>query len=328
MCLLACSSGGSNTGTAAGGNSSSNTDADSGTPSGTGGSGTVGSGSGNAGASGSPAGGSGNVAGASNAGGSSSTAPDIDALLEEVELACETDCVAIQDSGCPPANINRPTCELQCVVQTNYLGEFCLSEYANLISCRGAGGYACVNDNPVAESNCPSEQSTFSMCTVDLGCKRYCAAARDNGCGGDSLAGCIDDCIAGRDDYPMGCRYAYDGLRQCQGQSPEGCVDGALQAAQQCDYSVVSLAECIADDSEDLCAGWCFAAEQLGCPLSDCTTNCAAMMLDETCGTQFTDMVDCGMFFGDVGCVDEQLLGTSICDTEASAYLACQSPTP
>jgi hypothetical protein len=288
-----------------------------------------------AGGSSSSAGGSSATAGSASgdAGESTGGTPgmltmDVDALLEEVSLACEADCDAILATECPPANVNRPTCELQCVVQTNTLGEFCLSEYAALVNCRAAGGYACVNDFAVAESNCPSEQSAFSMCTVDLGCKRYCAAARDGGCGGDSLDGCIEACLAGRDDFPMNCNYRYDALRLCQGTTNAECVDGELTTAQPCSYQVVSLAECISDETMDLCSGWCYAAEELGCPLADCATQCPAQMMDETCGVQFTDMVDCGMFFSDVGCMEEQLVGTSICDTETSAYLMCLNPPP
>lgn len=282
---------------------------------------------------GSPNGGTAN-AGAANGGSTSSTggngtAPNIDALLDQVSAACEADCVAIQATECPPANVNRPTCELQCVVQTNTLGEFCLGEYAALVDCRAAGGYACVNDFPVAEANCPSEQQAFSMCTVDLGCKRYCAAMRDEGCSAEPLDTCIAQCLAGRDDYPMGCSYRYDALRQCQGTTPGECVDGELTSTEVCSYSVVSLAECLSDEAQDLCTGWCYAAEELGCPLENCATECPAMMMmDATCGMQFADMVDCGMFFGDVGCVDMTLMGTSICDSEAMAYTMCLNPPP
>jgi len=291
-------------------------------------------------ATGSIAGSGGSSAGAtSDAGSSSGGTPaaeggidlppgNVDQLLEVVSLACEADCVAIHATECPPANVNRPTCELQCVVQTNYLGEFCLPEYAALVNCRASGGYACVNDFPTPESNCPTEQAAFSACTVDLGCKRYCATARDEGCGGASLDTCIEECIAGRDDFPMGCSYYYDAVRQCQGTTPGTCVDGSLGGAEQCSYSVVSLAECIADETQDLCSGWCYAAETLGCPLAMCETECPAMLVEPTCGTQFSDMVDCGMLFSDVGCVDAMLVGTSICESETMTYQTCLNPPP
>ncbi len=261
-------------------------------------------------------------------GGTPATTTDVDLLLEEVSTACEADCVAIHATECAPTNVNQPTCELQCVVQTNTLGEFCLSEYAALVNCRAGGGYACVNDFPVAEANCPSEQSALSTCTIDLGCKRYCATARDAGCGGASLDACIDECLAGRADFPERCSYGYDGLRQCQGTTAAECVDGALTTAQQCSYQVVSLAECISDETQDLCSGWCYAAEELGCPLANCATECPARMTEMTCGMQFSEMVDCGMFFSDVACMDDQLVGTSVCDTETTAYLTCLNPPP
>jgi hypothetical protein len=312
-----------------------------------GGGNSAGSSSANAGAmnsaddpDGGPAAGGNNTAGSGNgsqggngdggAGGTATTEPtDVDLLLEDVSLACEADCVAIHATECAPTNVNQPTCELQCVVQTNTLGEFCLPEYAAVVNCRAAGGYACVNDFPTPEANCPSEQAALTACSVDLGCKRYCATARDEGCGGESLDACIEQCIAGRDDFPMNCSYRYDALRQCQGTTPATCVDAQLTTSEQCSYQVVSLAECISDETMDLCAGWCYASETLGCPIADCATACPAMMMmDATCGVEFSDMVDCGMFFSDVGCVDNQLVGTSVCDTEATAYQTCLAGPP
>lgn len=319
--LGACGGGGSNRGTpaATAGNTANVDEPDSGVAgaSNTGGNSSTGGATAMAGSSG------------AGTGGTPVTTTDVDLLLEEVSTACEADCVAIHATECAPTNVNQPTCELQCVVQTNTLGEFCLSEYAALVNCRAGGGYACVSDFPVAEANCPSEQSAFSMCTIDLGCKRYCATARDAGCGGASLDTCIEECLAGRDDFPMNCNYRYDGLRQCQGTTPSECADGSLTTSAQCSYQVVSLAECISDESMDLCAGWCYAADTLGCPITDCTTACPAMMMmDATCGMEFADMVDCGMFFSDVACMEDQLVGTSICDTETTAYLTCLNPPP
>jgi hypothetical protein len=39
-------------------------------------------------------------------------------------------------------------------------------------------------------------------------------------------------------------------------------------------------------------------------------------------------MVDCGMFFGDVACMDDQLVGSSVCDSETMAYQTCLTGPP
>jgi hypothetical protein len=207
---------------------------------------------------------------------------------------------------------------------TNQLGEFCLGEYANLVNCRAEGGYECVNDNPTQLSTCASQQQDYYACTVDLGCKRYCARARDEGCGGPSLDLCIEECIGGRADYPENCSYYYDGWRSCQAYADSECVEGELSTPAQCDYQVSNLAACISDESMDLCTGWCWAAKTLGCD-NGCDTACPTEMADPDCGQLYTDAVDCGLFFEDLACGESQLEAVSICESDWAAYITCKN---
>ncbi|HEX6764057.1 MAG TPA: hypothetical protein VF103_01240, partial [Polyangiaceae bacterium] len=61
----------------------------------------------------------------------------------------------------------------------------------------------------------------------------------------------------------------------------------------------------------------------LGCGGADCATDCAAKLVESTCGTQFNDMLDCALFFNDAACSDGQMLSNGICDSEATAYKNC-----
>jgi hypothetical protein len=263
-------------------------------------------------------GGSGGKGGTSGTG-TGATGP----ALDRIEDACGVDCDAQFALECAPASQNTLTCKYQCAAQTGQLGDFCLTEYAEVVECRGAGGYACVMDRPYQNSTCAVEQLALSMCIQDLGCKRACDKSVDEGCTSMSLDECIDACIAKGDAVPMDCSYYTDSIEMCKVTSSATCVDGELSAPEACNRSV-SLAECIADETMDDCEGWCWAADELGCGGDDCMTECANRLADATCGMAWQEVMYCGLLHDEAVCVDGFLAASgSICDTEQPAYTMC-----
>jgi hypothetical protein len=265
--------------------------------------------------------------GSSGSGTGGSASGNTDELLDVIENHCEADCDAQFALDCAPANSNALVCETSCVATTAQLGDFCLVEYAALVECRAAGGYSCVQEYPYPNSTCASQQLAFSECTRDIGCKRYCAKSVEDACTGASLEECIEACFAEEAALPDDCERYFDGVPYCQAtMTGTTCADGELSTPEGCAYSVMSVAECLTEESTDLCEGFCWAANRLGCGGDDCASDCAAKSADATCGTAYVDMLDCAMFFGDAACVDGAFMGNSICDSEAQTYATCLAP--
>jgi hypothetical protein len=248
--------------------------------------------------------------------------PGGDASLEEVEAACEADCQAQFATECAPANQNELTCELQCASITVQLGDFCLDEYTAWVGCRADGGYDCVMGYPYPRSTCAGEQQAFTACSADLGCKRYCQDAVSAGCGGDSFEGCLDVCLADKAAAAGYCGIYLDSWRLCEAQFGITCADDGPISAPECVYGLGSYADCVADELDDPCAGYCLVADEIACG-SDCAADCAARVTDPTCGQSFASLVDCELRHGDFTCSGEVLLGTGICDYETSNYQTC-----
>jgi hypothetical protein len=245
--------------------------------------------------------------------------------LDRIEEACEVDCDAQFALECAPANQNTLTCKANCAAQTGQLGDFCLTEYAELVECRGEGGYACVTTYPYPNSTCAAQQLAFSMCLQNIGCKRSCDKSVDEGCTSMSLDECIDACIAEGATLPENCSYTWDGIAACKLQADAACVDGELETPMTCAPNVMRVAECIYDDATepDMCEAWCWAADTLSCGGTDCMAECARREADATCGMAWTEVMDCGLFFGDAGCADGYLAANSICDSEMTTYTTC-----
>ena len=242
--------------------------------------------------------------------------------LDEVEEACEADCEAKFATECAPTNQNVLTCKLSCASATLQLGEFCLEEYTTVVQCRADGGYDCVNGYPVAKSTCAAEQATYTECTTDLGCKRLCKWAVDESCGETSFDACLTACVDEKNALPQYCQYYVNGIHMCEVQSGLECVEDEATTLGDCSYQALSAGECIADETEDLCAGWCWSAEALGCG-DGCSTDCQAKLSDETCGTAFDDVIDCGLLHNDAQCQDGTLVGIDICASQQMTYDTC-----
>jgi hypothetical protein len=143
----------------------------------------------------------------------------------------------------------------------------------------------------------------------------------ENGCVAD-FDGCLASCIAEKDSLPENCAYRLDSFAHCEGVYGDTCIDGDLATDEVCLSSALDIAECIWDYGEDMCAGWCWGAEKLGCGQT-CASNCAAASEDVSCGTAYVDMIDCALLYGYAACTDGQLLGTDLCEDETAAWLAC-----
>ena len=299
-------------------------DGSAGAPDGSGGTnaGATGGSGGDPGAGGSSVAGKGGGSGSGGTGGSKSG--NTDELLDVIEGHCEADCAAQYALDCAPANSNALVCETSCVAATAQVGDFCLVEYAALVECRAAGGYECLQEYPYPRATCAGEQLAFSECTVDIGCKRYCARSIEEGCTDAALDDCIVVCLEEKSALPDDCERYYDGVPYCEATTTATtCVDGKLTTPEVCSYSVMSVAECLTEESTDLCEGFCWAADRLNCGGDDCAADCAAKSADETCGAAYVDMLDCAMFFGDAACVDGTFSGNGICDSEAQTYATC-----
>jgi hypothetical protein len=261
---------------------------------------------------------------ASTTGANTSTTGADTAGLDEVEAACEADCEAQFATECAPGNQNVLTCKLQCATITVQLGNFCLDEYTAVVQCRADGGYDCVNGFPTPKVTCAAEQVAFSECSVDLGCKRYCDGAIAAGCGGASFDACLDGCLAERAALPERCGLYFDGLPLCEAQAGIECVDGQPATTGDCGYAVANIADCIADETDDLCQGYCYLADGLACG-TNCPADCASRLADPTCGQQFDNLVECMLRYGYVECVDGMLTGVQLCDSETAAYDTCMA---
>jgi hypothetical protein len=90
-----------------------------------------------------------------------------------------------------------------------------------------------------------------------------------------------------------------------------------------CATLVIETGDCLHDSADDYCVGWCYASDALGCSSAECLDDCHAKADDTTCGTQWTSMLDCALFFGDAACTDGELMGNGICDSEVSDYQTC-----
>jgi hypothetical protein len=279
--------------------------------------GGTGGGSGSSGSSGASS------KGGSGSGGGGSTNGDTEAKLDAIGEVCEADCDAQFATDCAPANSNTLTCEYSCAAATAQLGDFCLDEYRDYIECRGDGGYDCVNDFPYQRSTCVLEQTAYSTCAQHIGCKRYCKESVDQGCSDVPFDDCFADCTGGDEAVPADCSYQIETIAYCQVTAGAVCVDGALSTPAACASSVLYVAECVSDESGELCDGWCWAANRLGCGGDDCAAECAAKKADATCGNAWNELLDCVMFFGDGACVDGAFNGNGICDSEVTNYKTC-----
>lgn len=282
---------------------------------GSGGSATGGSSSSGTGGSGGSAKGGGSGTGSSTGGG---------ATLDDIGDACKADCDAQFALDCAPTTTNTLTCQLSCAAQTTQLGDFCLTEYHDYVQCRADGGYDCVSSNPYPRATCAKEQLAFTQCAQHIGCKRYCEKVGELGCSDAAFDACVDSCTQGDTTLDTTCAYSYESIAYCQAtQGAAVCQGDGLSVPAVCTSAVMNVAECIDRNASDMCVGYCWAADHLGCGGDDCAGDCAAKTADTACGGRWNDLLDCVLFFGDAECTADGLTGNGICDSEMSAYQSC-----
>lgn len=272
------------------------------------------------------------TAGTSGTSSTSTELPDpsqTPAKLDAIGEACESDCDQQFALECAPKNTNTLTCQLTCAAATTQLGDFCLTEYHELIACRAAGGYDCVSDNPYPRSTCAKEQLAFSQCSQQIGCKRACQLKLQLGCSDESFASCVDTCAQ---PHPVVenasssiCPVYYQQIAYCKAQYATACDGDELELPTQCRSNILQVAECVENHSSQSCAGWCWASEQLGCAPENCEEDCAAKKADTTCGRDYERLLDCTMRRGnEVTCTENGLETTSSsCQSEAERYQTC-----
>lgn len=247
-------------------------------------------------------------------------------LLDAIGAACKQDCDAQFALDCAPTTSNSLTCQLSCATTTTQLGDFCLEEYRDYVQCRADGGYDCVSGAPYQRSTCAVEQLAFSQCTQHIGCKRFCEKTQELGCNDTPFDTCLADCTTPDPTLPSTCAYETETIATCQATSSKACDGDALEMPAACESSVLEVASCIDENgSSGYCDAWCWASDKLGCGPADCATDCATKTADTTCGSQWTSLLDCVLFFGDGMCSADGLTiaGNGICDSEQSEYQTC-----
>lgn len=237
------------------------------------------------------------------------------ASSDEFISACEDFCEGYLSLECSTTGVTVEQCKSACPYQEQQLGGYCVAEYTAAFECTSLGGFECVNGNAVPKNACIAENSALQQCQTTAGCERFC----DNGGDACSSGDCIDTCES--DKAELGdCSFEYDGLLTCYAQTGVEC-DGDIPSPAGCTEPILRVGDCLTNFGEDLCAGWCWAADRLGCG-EGCLADCEEKIADPTCGSDFASIIDCGLFFDAAGCSGSELVATD-CEFEVDNYESC-----
>lgn len=258
-----------------------------------------------------------------------------DALIEGCQAYC--DAALTEKCGDFPLTVNQ--CKAQCDFLPNQTKGFCETEAGAVYQCQADGGFTCTGFDtdgdgmddtfqPVPNSTCIAEQQAYLDCENTAGCKRFCAAAEEEGCGS---ASCVDDCETKKAGYEMGadgmsCALQYNAYVNCGGQLGVVC-DGSTPRPQEfCVDQAFSVAECVAGSNADACTVYCTGADILACGSADCASTCSANAADAACGSNWNSMIDCLSFFGDGACEAGMFLPTAdgICSSDRTSWESCK----
>ena len=220
-----------------------------------------------------------------------------------LEVACEKACDKLAAADCEEVNVGN--CSSACGYFVEQLDGFCVEEYADNYECAAEIDYTCKDGYPYPEdldaaAACNESTQKLSVCLQGLGCKKFCRAASEAGCGGTSEALCVQECEASR-PADVFCAGDYDQLRDCQTEDME--CEGGKPSSAACDYERESLVECLSSSSGDgdPCGGYCFLAIDEGCEKESataCQAECQAMFTQappgaESCSYEFDDIKSC-----------------------------------
>ena len=279
----------------------------------------IGCGSGSDGTPTFPAGTGNEIANAESSGGQNNGV-----FMEVLEAACEQRCdlMLAPDCAASRATLSKTQCEYQCVISGEIIGSFCNDEYLAVVNCDVDGGFECVNDYVTSKSACMSEKLAHSDCAEDLSCKLNCQKLEDLGCGSGDVEGCVTDCNADIASYGE-CKNQYGNLVHCQQNWADACTSDGISLHNNCLNQVSKVASCLMDDGYwEICDAWCWLANYIGCS-TGCVDQCTANHSDVTCGSAYEEMLDCGLFFDDIACVDGTLMAVDICESDWENWQEC-----
>ncbi len=243
---------------------------------------------------------------------------------KKFEDACLDYCDAQEAAGCAQQFITVEQCRASCGLYESQLGGLCLTEYTATFECSAAAGFECIMGYPAPKGGaCLSETNALLTCQEQASCISYCSSAVDAGCGGSDTASCETQCQAEREDLadPYYCDFEYDDLLTCWGETGVTCSNGQAVAGG-CGEEVLSVGDCIGFDN--LCAGYCWAAERFECGAETCASDCSVKAGDPTCGRDYEDLLECVLREYEATCVDG-LLFSEFCDYERMQYEQCLS---
>jgi len=238
--------------------------------------------------------------------------------------ACEDYCEAQAGPGCAKGQ-PADTCKSQCGALPSVLEGQCVAEYTATFDCASKTEFTCVSDFPVP-NGCLTESQALVQCQQDAPCKGFCKSAVAAGCGGVSEDACLSACKAEVEAADF-CDHELEDLRECEGKEGVQCVDGKPHTTV-CAEEKRDFADCLAFDDE--CAGYCWLADDAGCPGSGgkdgCVMSCQTKLGASSCQFEYRQLLQCAVDNG-VTCNGADPT-TSSCATEQQAYDACAMQNP
>jgi len=253
--------------------------------------------------------------------GDSADGGDTDALV----ASCKDFCSGFFGVSCSTqSSLTESQCNSACDYLPTQLDGQCVAEYQATFDCSNAGGYQCVDGvGPAPKAACVEESTALNACTSSLGCKKYCKAAIDAGCGGTSEDACVDDCQADRTAFET-CSFDLDSLHDCQTENGVSCSGGAPSTAG-CEDEATQISDCLAT-FVDGCLGYCYASVSNGCSAESrdaCVEGCSATKnANASCTYQYEYWLECvARSFSPTCAVGE--LDASECASDRQSYDSC-----
>jgi hypothetical protein len=241
----------------------------------------------------------------------------------ELEAACGEDCKAKQAAGCTMNIGSLDQCLAQCLI-IDEQSPYCLKELTARYACLADGGYACASDYPQPKATCITETQAYTQCMQKAPCRGYCArAAGECAPSGDA---CITACEAEQSSFEDAiCGVYYSQLLTCWGRDLT-CENGK-PVAQSCEPAFAQVADCVGRRSDE-CAGFCWAAEELGCGSADCASECKLRLENTSCGSYYRNVLDCafGSYSLKMSCESGKPTVSAECDTALQQYTNCMQP--
>ena len=237
--------------------------------------------------------------------------------------ACEDYCEASSTANCGGLTLTQ--CQAGCSLFPEQLGGFCIAEYTDTFECASQGTFTCQEETPIPNNTaCASAAQALVACMDGLECKRFCAEAIAAGCGGGTEQHCLNTCEADLERYDDigGCDSDYERVLECWSDGGVTC-DGDRPDSQGCEDDILRMGECLQYDVGGICAGYCWAADHLGCG-DGCQADCDTKVADSTCGFDYEQLLACHLRSG-ATCSGDTLSSAEFCDYEQERYDTCMA---